>query len=188
MADEDKLIEGHDYDGIQEYDNDLPVWWKNIFIVTTIFALGYIVYRHFGIAEPVPDKLARLLSELESRRAQETSTQGTQTAAAVPLLELVSKSENITAGKGIFDKHCIACHGPTGGGTIGPNLTDKYWIHGGSVEEIKHTIAEGVIEKGMVPWKNSLKSSELTAVTAYIWSLKGTNPANAKAPEGDLVE
>ena len=86
----------------------------------------------------------------------------------------------------MFKASCAACHGQLGEGTVGPNLTDDYWLHGGSVQDVFKSIKYGWVEKGMKSWKEDLSPMQIAQVTSYIKSLKGTNPANAKAPQGDL--
>jgi cytochrome c oxidase cbb3-type subunit 3 len=124
------------------------------------------------------------LSQAVPKTKQESQT---ETVAVMPSEELVAftDEENILLGKTIYDKNCLACHGPDGGGTVGPNLTDEYWVHGGSTQDIVTIINEGNIAKGMIPWKTTLNSNEVLQVTSFILSLQGSNPANGKAPEGE---
>ncbi len=103
------------------------------------------------------------------------------------LLAAAADADAVKAGQAIVTKNCIACHGPDGGGVIGPNLTDEYWIHGGQIEEIGATIVAGVPAKGMPTWGKILKPKEVEDVVAYVWTLRGTIPAKPKAPEGQLV-
>ena len=117
-----------------------------------------------------------------------------QVAAAQPqldedgLLNLIKSDSALSKGKEVYVKNCVVCHGQNGEGLVGPNLTDAYWIHGGTLVAIRKVIQEGVLDKGMLAWKAVLPSDEIDNVTAYIRSLKGTNPANPKAPQGDKVE
>lgn len=189
MAEKDELLD-HNYDGIQEYDNDLPRWWVNIFWLTTIFALGYLAYTHFGIAEPQHDKLARELSELEAQRAAQAAAVAPPAGASVEeaLLQVAADSQAVEHGKGLFTAKCAVCHGENGQGLIGPNLTDQHWIHGGKITDIQTVVMEGVLEKGMLSWKTQLTPKEISDVVAYVWNLRGSNPPNPKAPEGTLVE
>ena len=103
-------------------------------------------------------------------------------------IQPITDKVGLTKGKAIFTKNCLACHGANAEGLIGPNMTDKYWIHGGSLEDIIHIINVGVIAKGMIPWKPLLSKEEIHQVSSYILTLQGTNPENAKAPEGELVK
>jgi cytochrome c oxidase cbb3-type subunit 3 len=183
--DEDKLLE-HDYDGIQEYDNDLPRWWLNIFWLTAIYAVGYIVYMH-GFAETPEEQLKQQLAELEAMKPEEESV-AEGVSLEDKLLALVDDQSVVANGQALYAQKCAACHGQQGQGLVGPNLTDAYWIHGGSLSEIKHIIVEGVPSKGMLSWKTMMTNEEINSVVAYIWTLKGTNPPNPKAPEGELVE
>ena len=98
---------------------------------------------------------------------------------------LLTDPADLAGGKKIYDTNCVACHKADGGGSIGPNLTDEYWILGGDVKDVFNTIMEGGRDgKGMVPWKAQIKPSEIQKVASYILSLQGTNPPEAKAPEG----
>jgi cytochrome c oxidase cbb3-type subunit 3 len=92
----------------------------------------------------------------------------------------------LTEGKNIFNTNCTACHGPQGGGLIGPNLTDDYWIHGGGIVNVFKTIKYGVPVKGMISWQNQLNPKQMQAVANYVLSLKGSNPPNGKQPEGQV--
>jgi cytochrome c oxidase cbb3-type subunit 3 len=94
----------------------------------------------------------------------------------------------LATGEKVFAARCTSCHGFFGEGNIGPNLTDELWIHGGRLTQIYHTIMEGVPEKGMVSWKTQLPPADLLAVAAYVSTLQGTNPPNAKAPQGTHVD
>jgi len=105
----------------------------------------------------------------------------------VDQVTVLTDASDIAAGKVIFDNNFVACHRADGGGGIGPNLTDQYWILGGDIKDIFHTIMEGGRDgKGMVAWKAQIKPSDIQKVASYILTLQGTNPADAKAPEGDL--
>ena len=79
----------------------------------------------------------------------------------------------------------MACHLASGGGSVGPNLTDEYWLHGGGVKEVFHTIKVGVPEKGMISWESQLSPTDIQKVASFVLSLQGSNPADGKAPQGD---
>jgi cytochrome c oxidase cbb3-type subunit 3 len=110
----------------------------------------------------------------------------TANVAPEVLLSLAKDPVQVAAGKAIFAKNCAACHAADGGGVIGPNLTDDYWIHGEKIEEIHTTVFNGVLAKGMPTWGKLLKPSEIQQVVAYVWTLHGTTPAKPKDPQGDL--
>ena len=221
--DEDKLLD-HDYDGIQELDNNLPPWWLNMFYISIVFAIAYVLYFHvFHIGFLQEDQYKKELDPAYKRpvspaqvipgytgpyytgKVEETpmslansatSTNGapapdaTAPAKTEPAKKLTALTDDaaLAAGKAIFMTNCIPCHGAHAEGGIGPNLTDTYWIHGnGQINDVFHTITEGVIAKGMIPWKTSLNEEQRLQVASYVLSLQGTNPANAKAPEGTDV-
>jgi cytochrome c oxidase cbb3-type subunit 3 len=180
MTQKDPLLD-HNYDGIQEYDNDLPKWWVQLFWLTTILGVVYAVWFHMP-STPTPEQ--RLASSMEALKALNAeSSRGT---SASELMNLVSNSTALAEGKAVYASKCAVCHGEGGQGVIGPNLTDDYWIHGGKIEQIDYIVREGVIEKGMLSWKSQLPAEQLAAVVAYVYTLYGSNPANPKAPEGKI--
>ena len=106
------------------------------------------------------------------------------TIGASGCASLNAAKNEVTKGAALFQVNCISCHGPDGGGIIGPNLTDNFWIHGGLPINIHTTITEGVVAKGMPPWGKMLKPEQVLSLTAYVISLHDTHPAKPKAPEG----
>ncbi len=100
----------------------------------------------------------------------------------------LSDEASLSAGKNIFLTNCITCHGKMGEGGIGPNLTDDYWIHGAGINNVMHTIINGVPAKGMIAWGKILNEEQMLQVASYILTLHGTNPPNGKAPQGEKVE
>jgi cytochrome c oxidase cbb3-type subunit III len=179
------IMLAHAHDGIFELDNRLPPWWLNMFYITVVFAFGYIWYYHFyeegergqlyeyKMAMKEGEVQKALRADAEANSVNENSVVA---ATDKPILDL---------GGTIFIEKCAACHGQKGEGGVGPNMTDDYWIHGGSVKNIFATIKNGVPEKGMIAWKDQLRPADIQAVASYILSLKGTNPPNGKAPQGE---
>ncbi|MCI5065733.1 c-type cytochrome [bacterium] len=184
---EDKLLDSN-YDGIQEYDNDLPSWWIWLFYITIASSVVYVGYYHFGPGNSIQENLAEEMEAHEAIVAAQAQ-QEEQSGAEEPedLLQLVNDTGRIESGKEIFIQKCAACHLQRGEGLVGPNLTDNYWIHGGTMEDIKRIIMEGVLEKGMLAWKDQLSTKEINDVTLFVWSIRGTN-IEGKAPEGELLE
>ena len=177
---QDKLLD-HTYDGIQEYDNPMPRWWLLTFAGTVIFAVIYL----FDIG-PVGNGKGRI-ADYEADMAAFAAAHPAPTGGdlnADQLLALTTDREALEDGKETYTAYCASCHAPDGGGLIGPNLADPYWLHGGAITDIYKTVSNGVLEKGMPPWGKTLKPAQLAAVVAYVNTLKGTTPANPKAPQG----
>ncbi|MCB0218574.1 MAG: c-type cytochrome [Chrysiogenetes bacterium] len=183
MSDEkykDRLL-GHEYDGIQEYDNPLPGWWTWMSIGTVIFAIFYVMWMYMGLGGMTQE--AEL--EAETALAQEmhpelfAAPDGGGSGPDMPPVDraaYVGNDEAVAAGKEVFTINCVACHGVDATGGIGPNLTDNEWIHGGKYDNIRHTITVGVPEKGMVTWGPILGPEKIAQVAAFVYSLGGGEP------------
>jgi cytochrome c oxidase cbb3-type subunit III len=182
----EKLLD-HEYDGIRELDNPLPRWWLATFYATIIFSVIYVAHYHFGSGTGLREELAHEMSQLsESRRSGARESFLPDESS---LLALLTEPNRLDYGRKSYQEKCASCHMPKGEGSIGPNLADSYWIHGdGSITSIAQLIYDGVPEKGMPPWKGMMKTDEIEAVTAFVYSLKGTNPPNAKPPQGREVK
>ena len=186
---DDLLIRGHKYDGIREYDNPMPGWWTAIFLITIAFAPIYVLGVHvFDWIDDYGDDLAEAQADLaQIREAYATSGPAFKTDEGA-LREYAADAEFAEAGAATFEAICAACHGNVGQGLIGPNLTDDYWIHGGSPTDVYRVISEGVPAQGMPAWDGQLSEEEQAQAMAYVLSLRGTNPPGAKEPQGDLYE
>jgi cytochrome c oxidase cbb3-type subunit 3 len=178
-------VREHSYDGIQEYDNQLPRWWVGTFVLTVIF--GFIYWLVYHVYDLAPDQKAEYQQAMKAH-ATLYQSDSSEEITNEDLFALANNPESIEKAKSVYQTNCLACHGMNGEGTIGPNLTDQYWIHGGKPLDILNTLKKGVAAKGMPSWDGVLSPSQLKNLTAFILSLSGTNPINAKAPEGDLVE
>lgn len=184
---DDKLIKSHEYDGIQELDNPLPGWWLWTFYITIIVGCIYFYYYEYGGGPSLDEQLQTKLESIHVAKTE--SSAKTESKTEDQLVAMLGDSSIIEKGKAEFMTKCAACHGPMGQGLIGPNLTDKYWVHGdGSIKSINSVAVNGVIEKGMPAWKDLIKPDLLEFVSVYIKSLEGSNPPGAKAPEGNLFE
>ena len=180
-AGDDRPLMDHEYDGIQEFDNPMPRWWLLLFALTIIFVpVYYLLPNDMGNVT----KAEMYDSEIAAYKAAHPDAPKMTTEQ---LAVFVGKPDAVAAGKVVFMANCVACHRADGGGQIGPNLTDDYWIHGGTPLEIHTTISEGVLAKGMPPWGKMLKPEQINDVMAYVISLRGSHPANPKAPDGVLV-
>ncbi len=186
MAEKDQLLK-HNYDGIKEYDNDLPRWWVHTFTITTIGGLIYAVWFHFLWGTTPQDVLAKEMAAIGDMRAKNVAASSSPELTNEAFLAMVKDSSVVAKGQAVFMAKCVACHGAQGGGIVGPNLTDDHWIHGGKPLDIRKVIIEGVAAKGMIPWGTQLPPAEIDAVSAYVLSLRGTNPPGAKAAEGQPV-
>jgi cytochrome c oxidase cbb3-type subunit 3 len=181
-SEQERLLE-HNYDGIQEFDNPLPRWWVWIFWATIVFAVLYAIDPGGYMRGPgrIPD-YERSMADA----AKKFPAGGFASAEALAALAADPKAMQL--GKTVFATNCAVCHRADAGGNIGPNLTDDDWIHGGAITEINKTINVGVLDKGMPNWGKMLPVAQVNAVTVYVASLHGSNPANPKAPQGDKVE
>jgi cytochrome c oxidase cbb3-type subunit 3 len=176
----------HEYDGIQEYDNPLPNWWLATFYGAIVFSFFYVAYYHFGPGLSPEKELEDEMAAIHL--AQEKTKTVAPALSESDLLGIYNDSGKRQHGATVFKEKCASCHGAQGEGQIGPNLTDKFWLHGnGSLLALFKTIADGVPEKGMPPWKGMLKKDELLNVVAFAKGLKGTKPANPKPPQGTEV-
>lgn len=180
VEEESDIVMDHDYDGIKELDNNLPPWWLYGFYLTILFAFGYMIYYHVLDGD---DQKQEYLAEVALAKKQIAAYEATQEK-----VDMSSLAEGDNAqGKKLYKRNCAVCHAVDGGGKIGPNLTDDYWILGGSVEDVFNTISEGGrAGKGMIAWKNSFSSQDRQMLAAYVKSLRGTTPAEPKDPQGDL--
>lgn len=175
----------HSYDGIRELDNRLPPWWVNMFIITIVWAVGYMYYYHWG--GNGPSSTEEYKTEVETAKKEiAVALAGKANAVDESNVEAVTEAGALGEGELIFKNSCAACHGQNGEGTVGPNFTDEYWIHGGGIKDLFKTIKYGVPEKGMISWQAQLKPADMQKVASYILTLKGTNPPNPKAPQGTI--
>jgi cytochrome c oxidase cbb3-type subunit 3 len=177
---EDRLLD-HNYDGIQEYDNPMPRWWVYIFWATIVWAVLYALNLP-GIGTG-KGRIANYERDMAAAREKFAGAQGPQVTDDA-LLALGRAPDALQAGKTQFATTCAVCHRPDGGGQIGPNLTDAYWIHGNRPTDLYRTVNLGVPDKGMPAWGQVLKPDQVAAVVAYVLTLRGTHPENPKEPQG----
>lgn len=183
--DQDK-IKPHSYDGIEEYDNQLPRWWVGTFVITVAFALVYFLY--YQAYQKGPSQAQEYEEALEASKKTGPHQPGSGDVLTPALVaEFQKKPEFMSEAKAVYAKNCLACHGENAQGLIGPNLTDAYWLHGNAPEQIEHTIETGVLDKGMLAWNGIIPEDQIKHLVAYILSLQGSNPPNAKAPQGEYL-
>jgi len=177
---ESKVV--HVYDDIEEEDNHLPNWWLFILYATIVFAFVYWFVFHTAKLRPTPNEAYK--SEVAALVAARIAANPESPEAIVAL----SKDPKAVAeGAEVFRTTCAACHGQQGEGVIGPNLTDRYWIHGAGPADILKTVREGVAAKGMPAWGPILGPERTLRAAAFVLTLKGKN-VPGKAPQGDPVE
>ena len=188
---EEKSIElNHNYDGIRELDNHLPPWWKWLFYGTIIWGFAYLIMYHVTFSLPLStEEYNNQLAEADAVKKAFLASQPTSVIDENTLV-YNADAEIIAKGKKVFvGNNCQSCHRDDGGGNmVGPNLTDDYWIHGGTIKQIFTTIKTGVVEKGMPAWGKLMSPQDVRDVTFFVMSLHGTNPPNPKAPQGNLFK
>ncbi|QDK82174.1 c-type cytochrome [Spirosoma sp. KCTC 42546] len=187
LSQEKDLMMDHEYDGIAELNNPTPPWFMGLFYSTIAFGVVYLLIFHVIGNGNI----------MEQEYTQEVAIAEKERAAFIKLVAgkinentvtLINDKKGMEAGKVLFNQYCTACHGQNAEGKVGPNLTDEYWLHGGSIKAVFHTVTEGVPEKGMISWKKQLNPLQIQQVGSYILSLQGTKPAGAKEPQGEKVE
>jgi len=156
---------GHDFDGIRELDNRLPPWWLYMFYGTIIWGLAYVYVAHY--------------SDFSQTQIEEYAAE--MQVAEQDRMRFLAKQKNL-----VDENTVTQLHGIQGEGGVGPNLTDPNWLHGGGVKNIFKTIKYGVPEKGMIAWKSQFQPVAIQQVSSYIMTLAGTDPPNAKEPQGEI--
>jgi cytochrome c oxidase cbb3-type subunit 3 len=184
MENEGQLMLDHDYDGIKELDNVLPPWWVYLFYGCILFGVIYLV--RFEILG-APDQEMELKNEMAQAKIEVAEyMKNAPDMMDEETVTLLTDATSLAEGKTIFTTNCVACHRADAGGQIGPNLTDKYWILGGGIKNLFHTLEHGGRDgKGMISWKGTLKPKEMQKVASYVLSLQGSNPKDAKVAEGE---
>jgi cytochrome c oxidase cbb3-type subunit 3 len=183
---------GHAWDGIEEFNNPLPRWWVWVFFATIVWAIGYwIVYPAwptlsgytrglFGYSTRA--QVAADLAELRLARGGRTAALEQTPLADIerdPALLAVAMAQ----GRAAFANNCAPCHGTGAAGAAGyPNLNDDDWLWGGTLNEIRTTIAHGVRagdpeghESAMPAFGKTglLPADDIVVVANYVRSLSG---------------
>lgn len=185
---EQDIDTGHNFDGIRELDNHLPPWWKGLFYATVVWGIAYLIVYH--VTDSLPLSVGEYQAELIKAEEDARILKASQPAEVIDenTLVYVADESILSHGKVVFtSNNCGSCHRNDGGGnTIGPNLTDEYWIHGGALKNVFSTINKGFVEKGMPAWGKVMSPKDVRDVAFYVMSLQGSNPVDAKAPQGEL--
>jgi cytochrome c oxidase cbb3-type subunit 3 len=180
---EDRVV--HAYDDIEEYDNHLPNWWLATLYGAVVFALFY--WFHYQVLHTGPSIAQSYETSVAAdRRAAADRARRAGAMTDDSLLALSRDPATVQVGRGVFAQSCVACHAASGGGGIGPNLTDNAWLHGSHATAILRTVNEGVLAKGMPAWGPQLGIDRVQSVVAYVLTLRDTNVAGGKAPQGTV--
>jgi cytochrome c oxidase cbb3-type subunit III len=175
------LLLDHEYDGIRELDNKLPRWWVWLFYITIIYSAVYLVYYH--VARVGDLQAQEYVNEMKVGDVIKAAAAG-KFEAEIPSLQPSTDASVIEAGRQVYAKTCAPCHRADGGGLVGPNLTDNYWIHGDKYTDSIKVIWDGVLVKGMPAWKAMLNPNDIKAVASYIYTLRGAKlQSPGKLPE-----
>lgn len=186
ISEEKDLVMEHTFDGISELDNPTPAWFMVLFYGTILFSVVYLFSYHVvGWGKLQEEEYIAELAQAEKDRIALLQKPGGGTAKInEDNVEQSKEPAVLLAGANAFKTACTPCHGEHAEGSVGPNLTDEYWLHGGTVKDIFKTIKYGVPEKGMIAWEKTMSAKQISELTSYILSLQGSNPAGAKAPQG----
>ena len=179
---------GHEYDGIQEFDNPLPAWWFYMFVLTIVWGVGYLViYPGMG---NFPGILGWTQIEQHDRQvtaADEKFRSMRDRYMALPVEEIAGDPAVRKMGMRMFGNNCAQCHGADAKGSYGfPNLADGDWIFGGTPDAIKASIANGR-QAAMPPWGSIIGDKGVTDVTAYVMSINGRESDSAQVAAGEKV-
>lgn len=187
VHEESNIDLGHDYDGIRELDNRLPPWWLYGFYLCILFAFIYIYRFHIAHTAPLPKEELQI-AMTQAAAEKEAYLKNAASKVDENTVTYLTDAASLAAGKKVFSTICMACHQADGGGGVGPNLTDQYWIHGGSIKDIFKTIKYGWPEKGMKSWEDDYSPVQIAQIASYVKSLGGTKPAKPKEPQGTLFQ
>jgi cytochrome c oxidase cbb3-type subunit 3 len=189
IEEEGEIVLDHNYDGIKELDNSLPPWWLYLFYATILFGVVYLVRFHIvGDYDQESEYIKEV--EIAQREIEKYKEKAPKTDVFdMSTLAVLTDDASLNRGKALYNLNCVSCHKKDGGGGIGPNLTDEYWILGGGIKNVFNTIANGGRDgKGMVAWSKQYKLQEIQKIASYVMTLQGTTPQEPKKAEGELWE
>ena len=184
IEEEKDILLEHEFDGISELDNPTPAWFMWLFYATIVIAAGYMLTYHvFDWGKLQDEEYAVEVAEAE--QAKKAYLAKSANIIDENTVKESTEPDVIATGQVIYNANCVACHGDKAQGLVGPNLTDEYWLHGGKINDVFKSVKYGIPDKGMIAWGKTLNPKQISDVSNYIKSLKGSNPANAKAPQGE---
>lgn len=174
----------HSGDTVRESDTKIPAWFSLIFICTILFGAYYLIQYHLFVSGHSNQNVSTL--DINNTSAENGTSKNSKTTVNEENVTQLTDPADLKLGKQIFETNCIACHAADGGGIVGPNLTDEYWLKGGGIKNVFHTIKYGVPDKGMISWQSVLNDKQIQEAASFVLSLQGTKPANPKPPEGEI--
>ena len=179
---------GHEFDGIEEYDNPLPRWWYWMFVLTVIFALGYLtLYPGLGNFKGVLGWTQESAYEREVAKAEAEFGPMFAQFSQTPIEELAKNDQAMRIGQRLFANNCAQCHGSAATGSYGfPNLTDNDWLYGGDAAAISQTILNGRIA-AMPAWGAMLGEEGVHNVTQYVLNMSGREADADSAANGQQL-
>jgi cytochrome c oxidase cbb3-type subunit 3 len=178
-------VREHEFDGIREYDNRLPNWWLFTLYGSIVFSILYWLSLHTWRWSPLSHE--QYAHEMAAAAELQLAAMADRELSDEALLLMSQVPATVERGHAVFEQFCVTCHRSDGSGQVGPNLTDAYWLHGGSPLQIHETVLHGVPDKGMAAWGNQLGPARVQDVVAFVLTLKGKN-LPGKEPQGTLED
>jgi cytochrome c oxidase cbb3-type subunit 3 len=180
----DKLSE-HAYDGIQEYDNPTPGWWVWLFVCSAIFAFFYLIYFHADVTNrSIYDQYNDSVAVNAKKKLAALGIDHLDVSEK-NMLQWMTNKDYMAYGQSVFKQNCVSCHGDSGQGLVGPNMTDDYYKNIKVITDIPRVITNGANNGAMPSWQR-LGSIDIALVGTYVASLRGQNLPGRK-PEGDKI-
>jgi cytochrome c oxidase cbb3-type subunit III len=178
-------LTGHEYDGIAEYDNPMPTWWRRIFWATFFFSIGY--YVHYQLTGNGASVEQTYSAEMQQHRERLAAAALGQQIDEEALARLMADPLMMKDAASVYKLRCVQCHADRGQGNIGPNLTDEHWLYGSAtLMDLFEIIGNGRPQKGMPTWSKTLRPVEVAQLAAYVGTLRNTN-VPGRAPQGARV-
>ncbi|TWT96411.1 Cbb3-type cytochrome c oxidase subunit CcoP [Neorhodopirellula pilleata] len=175
----------HAYDGIEEFDNPLPGWWKWLFVATIVFSPFYYLYYHGGTpGRSIEEGYGVALAANTRLQFEEI---GELQPDATTLVNYMEKDNWMRVGKIVFQTHCVSCHGREGEGKVGPNLTDEHYKNVKTIEDIAHVVNNGAAAGAMPKWSNRLHPNEVVLVSSYVATMRGKMLEGPRGAEGNVI-
>ena len=184
IKEEHTIIIPHDYDGIHELDNSLPPWWKWGFAMTIVFAFAYMWYYQVADGPNQIDEYTAAVAKGEEEKLAYLAKAGSSVDENT--VTMILDAGKLADAQSLFKNTCAACHREDGGGAVGPNLTDDFWLHGGALKDVFKSVKYGWKDKGMPEWQHNMSAAQIAGITSYVKSLKGKKVIAGKAPQGEL--